>query len=99
MYIQIVKCLSLLILDLVECGCLRLQLIVFPLGLFELGFQLVELIEAHILILELLAALLCMLDFLTQSFKFGVLGLDFFFFVCILSLLEVEEAKVLFFTC
>ena len=84
-----------LILNLVQSCRLRLQLIVIPLGLLKLGFKLVELIVAHIGVLDLLASLLGVLDLGTEGLELGIERLHLLLLVGILSLLQVKQTKVL----
>jgi len=85
----------LLVLNLVQSGGLRLQLIILPLGLLELGLKLVELIVAHIGVLDLLASLLGVLDLGTEGLELGIERLHLLLLVGILGLLQVKKTKVL----
>ena len=91
-----VQCFSLLVLDLVQRIRLGLQLVKPPLGVFELGLELVELLEANSMHLGVHVLRLGQLDLRTQGFQSGVQGLQLFFLHCILCLLEMQQTKILF---
>lgn len=84
-----------LILYLVQSGSLRLQLIILPLGLLELGNKVVELIVAYIGVLDLLASLLGVLNLCAEGLELSIQCLHLLLLVGILSLLEVKQTKVL----